>query len=505
LVGLLSLKGENVYSLIVEMLKTLAHRGPSRVWLSFGGRVIHLSKRLDGVEAHETSWAIGGNLMETDGVDGLEPRFSKPGRRLLLAGAGSLFAVEGFPPPPSPKGHSWSEVSEAFQRGWDGSLGEALGRVMRRLYGSYILAVASEGRIAFGRDPVGAEPLYFGVNRHLVGFASEGKALWKVGIGETKALPSGFVGEASSSGLRVFEACKLPEKRAEVTEMEEAAERVHRRLLEACRLRAEGLRKVGVFYSGGLDSSLIALALRRLGLEVTLLVSGLEGSRDVESAEEAAGRLGLKLKITPFDRKDVEAQLERLVYSIERCGPMDVAVTLPLYFSSQAAEEEELKNVFSGQGCDELFGGYHRYLKILQEKGFEGLEKALWQDVQGLAGSLERDNMATAAGGVRIHFPAADLRVVGEAGRIHPRLKVSSGEDRLRKQVLRRVAEKMGAPSFIVKMPKKAVQYGSGSQRILKLLAREKGETVKSYLAEVFQRVYSRAFGKAEEDRGGSN
>lgn len=485
------------------MLKALAHRGPGQAWLSFRERVIHLPRRLDDVEDHTAPLAVGGNFLEANGFDGVAPQLSRHPRGFLLAGVGSIFAVEGFSPSSSPN-LSWSEVSEAVQSELRGDLGDALGKVMRKLYGSYILAVASEGRVAFGRDPVGAEPLYFGVNQRLAGFASEGKALWRVGIEEVKTLPPGYVGEVASSRLRVFEACRLLEREVELWEMEEAAERVHRQLLEACRLRAEGLRRVGVFYSGGLDSSLIALALRKLGVEVTLLVSGLEESWDVKKAQETAGKLGFKLRTATFDRRDVEAYLGGLIYSIERCTPMDVAVALPLFFSSLTAGKEGLRNVFSGQGCDELFGGYHRYLKILQAEGFEGLQEALRRDAQGLAGSLERDNMAAAAESVKLHFPAADMRMIEEAAKIHPRLKVSSGDDRLRKRVLRKVAERMGAPPFIVEMPKKAVQFGSGSQRILKLLAREKGETVKFYLAKIFQKEYRRALEKTVTGRGGN-
>jgi len=86
-------------------------------------------------------------------------------------------------------------------------------------------------------------------------------------------------------------------------------------------------------------------------------------------------------------------------------------------------------------------------------------------------------------------LPFADYALARYALSIAAKLKVTSAQDTLRKQVLRETAKNLGLPKFITEKPKKAIQYATGVNQTLKKLARKKGLSVKEYVKDAFRRV----------------
>jgi asparagine synthase (glutamine-hydrolysing) len=122
--------------------------------------------------------------------------------------------------------------------------------------------------------------------------------------------------------------------------------------------------------------------------------------------------------------------------------------------------------MFSGQGADELFAGYHRYRRLLAEGR---LEDALRHDLENIHHvNLERDDVVTMANSVELRVPFLDLQLIGVALTIPADLKIRGPEDELRKRILREAAIEMGVPEYIAMRPKKAAQYGSGIDKVLR-------------------------------------
>ena len=134
------------------------------------------------------------------------------------------------------------------------------------------------------------------------------------------------------------------------------------------------VKRIGVPFSGGLDSSIIAeLASRRT--DVTLYVAGFEDSHDFRVADESASMLDLPLIKIKLVEKDVELAIPICAEIIKSKNPVVLSFELPLFFTAKNSIE---KILLSGHGADELFAGYARYLKS------KNLEKDLENDVNEL-------------------------------------------------------------------------------------------------------------------------
>ncbi len=136
------------------------------------------------------------------------------------------------------------------------------------------------------------------------------------------------------------------------------AVRTVRRLgLEAVRRRYNGENEVGLFLSGGLDSSAVAVWLRELGISVRLLSLDF-GTQSVEREQAAlvAKQLDLPLTLVPVDAERIAESFWDIVYKLDL--PFGDAVTGPQYLLGKAAREAGLATVFNGEGGDQLFGGW---------------------------------------------------------------------------------------------------------------------------------------------------
>ena len=362
----------------------------------------------------------------------------------------------------------------------------------RKLQGNYLLALMVGEACWALRDPIGCEPLFYRETPSVSGFSTCRKALWKLGLKGLQRLKPGWLCQLQAGKLRVFQALPTPEPCNHLVSFEEAVERLVGKLLEAFRLRVEGLDgHVGVLFSGGLDSSLTAHLLASLGLKVVLYVAGLEASRDLEAAEKAAEALNLNLKVGIIGLEGFEEKIKQAIYASERFTPTDIGIALPLHAAASLASREGVKILFAGQGFDELFGGYARYTNLLAKEGWGSLEEAMKADMLNLAeANLERDVLTALHAGVRLELPAAEPSLVGFALAVPTNFKVSGPCDGLRKRVLRAAAERLGLPARLAWKPKKAVQYGSGTIKALKAEAGKHGLKVGEYLARLFEEVF---------------
>jgi len=139
---------------------------------------------------------------------------------------------------------------------------------------------------------------------------------------------------------------------------------------------------------------------------------GSKGSQDLIFAEKAAQELGIKpkiIKVTPGMIKDA---LKPVLSAIEEFNLM-IGVAMPLYFASKAAHADGIRVIVSGQGADELFGGYHRYLQLYKE-GEDKLVEAFKTDVQEHV-NLERDDATAMATSTELRVPFLNKEIINIA------------------------------------------------------------------------------------------
>ena len=214
------------------------------------------------------------------------------------------------------------------------------------------------------------------------------------------------------------------------------------------RRRTRDVKEVAVAFSGGLDSSIVAYLASKLGVKVNLFHVSMENQPETEEAIEASEKLNLPLQVDLFKDSDVENTLPQVVALIEEADPIKASVGLPFYWVAEKAAEARFHVMLAGQGADELFGGYQRYVKEYCKDGAEKVRKTMFSDVANIFESnLERDLKITVHFDVQLRLPFASFELAEFALGLPIECKMEPKADTLRKLVLRKVALNAGLPS----------------------------------------------------------
>jgi asparagine synthase (glutamine-hydrolysing) len=353
--------------------------------------------------------------------------------------------------------------------------------------GCFSFIIAEAERIIAGRDPIGIQPLYYGENTRFVALASSRKALWKLGINEARSFPPGHLAFVSRNGFKFTPVKTLVYSEPKPVTMQEAAETLQEMLEQSVRRRVSGAKDVAVAFSGGLDSSVVAFLAKKCPVNVQLIHVSLENQPETEEAKRAADALNLPLQVYLFREAAVEKVLSKVVCLIEEPDPVKASIGVPFYWAAEKTAEAGFKVLLAGQGADELFGGYQRYVDEYLLQGEEKVRKTMFNDVVRLSESnLERDMKICSFHDVELRLPFGSYQIAEFALALPIELKIERRADTLRKLVLRKVAENMGLPASITEKPKKAVQYSTGVNNALKKIAKQQKATVAEYVNKLF-------------------
>lgn len=215
-----------------------------------------------------------------------------------------------------------------------------------------------------------------------------------------------------------------------------------------------------VALSGGVDSALVA---RLAGRECVAV--GLPGSHDLQRARLAAKEMDLTLHEVLIEPQEIEEALTSVLPVIPDKDPVNASIAATLFFVCRWAGENGVERILAGQGADELFGGYSRYLHT------KTLAEDMERDFQGLPRQLARDQAVAGLFGAYFSLPYMDCRVVAAARAIPAQMRIVDG---IRKRPLRAVAARH-LPAAIAWYEKKAMQYGSGVMKEIERLAARRG------------------------------
>ena len=387
-------------------------------------------------------------------------------------------------------GHGIEWVADIIgERGRTEDLSGAVGSVLPELRGAFSLVVMKGKTVVVARDVFGFEPLYWGEDDWRVAIASEMKALWKIGLRDVVSFPQGCVARVNE-GTRVSKVLSLVRPKVVDVSLDVAAGRLVETLSRFFSSDLRRIGEMGLLFSGGVDSSIVAKISCDSGLRAKLYGVAVEGAHDADVIERSASELGFELRLRILSLDEVEDYLRKTVYAVEEANPMSVGIGLPVYVGMEAANADGFEFVLSGQGADELFGGYSRYRRIIKE-GYERLHDEMWNDVAHMREvNLQRDSAIAMANNVDCFLPFLDLEVVNLAMSFPVALKVKGPEDMLRKHVLREAAKMLGLPESIAYLPKKAAQYSSGSDMAIRKLAKRGGKSHREYVEDIFKEIF---------------
>lgn len=475
IVAVLHKKGEDATETALTMLKTMKTPNLEAYGLGSGGTT-ETAKTLDQFQNRkmESSTVIGYAFSRILKRDRPQP--------LKLKGATLVFDGRIFP------ANELKSDAEVFALRLQKNREKNARTFITQAEGDFAFAVDEPERLIVGRDSLGVRPLYYGEDTLFAGLASERKALWKIGIEHAESFPPGHLALIDERGFKFIQARTIAHSEPRNITMETASRRLRNLLRRAVRERVAGLREVAVAFSGGLDSSILAFLAKKSGVRVELVHVSVKNQSETEHAKKMADELKLPIHCASFTEDDVLEALPVVLCLIEEPDPVKASIGIPFYWAAEKTAEMKLKVMLAGQGADELFAGYRRYVDDYIRKGKEKTEETMFRDVVGMYKSnLERDMKICNFHGVEMRLPFATYEVARFAVDLPIELKIQPTETTLRKLVLRNLARNLGLPQRIVERPKKAVQYSTGVSQSLKKAARRKNQTLNEYVQEKFQ------------------
>jgi asparagine synthase (glutamine-hydrolysing) len=459
----------------LEMSKLMRHRGPD--WSG----IYSCDK---AILAHE-------RLAIVDIEHGAQPLFSQDGN-IVLAVNGEIYNHKELKAELGDKysyqTNSDCEVILALYQEYGTEFLDKLNGIF-----AFVLYDKTKDFYLIGRDHMGIIPLYSGLDSEGNFYiASEMKALMPVCKTIEEFKPGHFMTSEKSSSdgyvsyyqrdWREFDAVK--ENPASVDELREALEAaVKRQLMSDV--------PYGVLLSGGLDSSVISaitqtFAKRRIEddgesnawwPQLHSFAVGLDGAPDLIAAKKVADAIGTIHHEITFTFQDGIDAIKDVIYHLETYDVTTIRAATPMYLMARKIKAMGIKMVLSGEGADELFGGYLYFHKAPNAQAFhEELVRKL--DKLHLFDCL-RANKAMAAWGLEARVPFLDKEFIDVAMRINPEAKMSK-DGKIEKHILRQAFEHK-LPKEVAWRQKEQFSDGVGYSWIdgLKELAAEKVDDLK--------------------------
>ena len=219
-------------------------------------------------------------------------------------------------------------------------------------------------------------------------------------------------------------------------------------------------KKIGVAFSGGVDSTLLAKLVKDMGHDIHLLTIGFEDSHDINFAKEVNQFLNFSHSISeiePEKFKEVSDKIHQIIKSDNLSWNEN---SIAFYYVAELAQKNGLKTVVTANGIDELFCGYNSYREAI-ETGEDEVVKMMNDKLKNEGEMMVAINTVTAEFGVKMVQPFLSPSFVDYAKRIPVSEKIHGPDDMKRKHVIRELAMDYGVPEVAAQKQKKALQYGS--------------------------------------------
>lgn len=311
---------------------------------------------------------------------------------------------------------------------------------------SFILFDSENQKVLIARDPIGVIPLYYGHSDiNGLGVASELKCLYDVCDKVEVFDPGTYIEFNLVKDTSIVKKYYNPEwpliSKSEPFHQELYCYKIREELTRSVDKRLMCEVPFGVLLSGGLDSSLIASITSRLlkhsnhlwGNNLHSFSIGLEGAPDLKMAKKVADFLGTCHHEFTFTVQEGLDVIRDMVYTLETYDVTTIRASTPMYLMSRKIKALGIKMVLSGEGADELFGGY---LYFHNAPNSDEFHRECVKRVNGLSNfDCLRANKSTMAWGIEARVPFLDKAFIDLAMSISPNLKL---KDKMEKYILRK-------------------------------------------------------------------
>jgi len=428
-------KSEDLRPQVLAMSKKIRHRGPD--W--------------SGIFSDDKAILAHERLAIVDPASGKQPLYSED-KKLILAANGEIYNHRDL--------RKQFEGKYNFQTESDCEIILALYQKkgvdfiddMNGIFGFAIYDVDKDEYFV-ARDHMGIIPLYIGWDKHGTFYvASELKALEGVCTKIELFPPGHYLSSKDGEFVRWykrdwFEYEAVKDNETSIKEIKDALDAaVHRQLMSDV--------PYGVLLSGGLDSSVTSAVAKKYAQlrvesddtqaawypQLHSFSVGLEGSPDLAAAQVVADHIGTVHHEIKFTIQEGLDAIRDVIYNLETYDITTIRASTPMYLMARVIKSMGIKMVLSGEGADELFGGYLYFHKAPNSEEFHDetvrkLKKLHMYDCL-------RANKSLASWGIEGRVPFLDKEFMDVAMRINPQDKMINGE-RMEKWVVRKAFEDM--------------------------------------------------------------
>lgn len=293
----------------------------------------------------------------------------------------------------------------------------------------FAIAVEIDSTLELARDEIGVAPLYYGYiyDRVLV-FASEVKSLFEL---------TPFLNELPPDSRLFKNKIRFNHRKEKIT-IEDGSDRNYAgqlfQRLDSVIKYSVNEKKIGSWLSGGLDSSALAVLVKPYVAGLSTFSSGVKDAPDLKYAAEMAEYLKSDHHEIIVSLENMIKVLDKVIYHLESFDPLLVRSSITNYLTAAKASDY-VDEILSGEGGDELFGGY-LYLKEIPRV-------RLTEELTDLTGrlhntALQRVDRSASAFGLIAHTPFLNPFIIDLAFQIPPELKIKDGVE---KWILRKAME----------------------------------------------------------------
>lgn len=446
-------QAESMRSKALQMSKTIRHRGPDWSGIYCGG---------SAVLAHE-------RLSIVDPASGGQPLVSPDGAQVLCVN-GEIYNHREL--------RERLKGKYEFQTGSDCEVILALYRekgidFLEDLNGIYAFALYDREKDEYliARDPIGVIPLYIGRDRegHVM-VSSELKGLEGFADEYEVFLPGHYYWSREGKMTRWYRRDWM--EYDHVKDNPADAESLRRALEEAVRRQLMSDVPYGVLLSGGLDSSIISAVAKKYASkrienegrteawwpQLHSFAVGLKGAPDLAAARKVAEHIGTVHHEIHYTVQEGLDAIRDVIYFIETYDVTTVRASTPMYLLARVIKSMGIKMVLSGEGADEVFGGYLYFHKAPDARAFH--EETVRKIGKLYLYDCLRANKSLAAWGVEGRVPFLDKEFLDVAMRLNPAAKMAPGKT-IEKKILREAFEDM-LPREVVWRQKEQFSDGVG-------------------------------------------
>jgi len=219
-------------------------------------------------------------------------------------------------------------------------------------------------------------------------------------------------------------------------------------------------KKIGIAFSGGVDSTLVSKICNDLGFDITLLTIGFPNSHDILFAKDVNKHLNYKHEILEIDEDFFDEIASKIGKKIKTDNLSWNENCIAFYHVAKLAQSLGITTVVTANGIDELFCGYNAYREAI-EVGEENVLQLMDSKLENELKMMKAVNEVTSELSVKIIQPLLNEQFIKVAKTIPISEKISGKYDLIRKHIIRKLASEIGVPDISVRKRKKALQYGS--------------------------------------------